>query len=87
MLTQALSAIKTVMLHVYKYLVIVYGNDTIVISYTNCKLICSILYTILGIQFVIEKSIHVCFSPKKGRSDMALYPKDMIVLKRYNNDI
>ena len=29
---------------------------------------------------LMRKSIHICFSLKKGRSDTASYPKDMIVL-------
>ena len=29
---------------------------------------------------LMRKSIHICFSLKKGRSDTALYPTDMIVL-------
>ena len=29
------------------------------------------------------KSIHICFSLKKGRSDMALYPNYMIMLYQY----
>ena len=40
-----------------------------------------ILLSNMGI--LMRKSIHICFSLKKGRSDTASYPKDMIVLCRY----
>ena len=36
-----------------------------------------------NIRLLIRKSIHLCFSLKKGRSDMASYPEDMIVLCQY----
>ena len=35
-----------------------------------------------NIGVLIRKSMHICFSLKKGSSDTALYPKDMIVLCR-----
>ena len=31
----------------------------------------------------MRKSIHICFSLKKGRSDTALYPEDMMALCRF----
>ena len=34
---------------------------------------------------LMRKSIHICFSLKKGRSDTASYPKDMIALCRNIN--
>ena len=41
----------------------------------------------LNIHIDLAKSKHVCFSPKKGRSDTALYPEIMLILKHYGNDI
>ena len=32
---------------------------------------------------LVRKSIHICFSLKKGRSDTASYPKDMKELCQY----
>ena len=58
------------------------------INDTNVTFLCkSNLNTILNIQIDIAKSIHVCFSPKKGRSDTASYPENMIILKQYGNNI
>ena len=40
----------------------------------------SLLIPLSNMNIVMKKSIHICFSPKKGRSDMASFPEVMIVL-------
>ena len=45
-----------------------------------------LLLLLLDVYVLMMKSIHVCFSPKYGRSDTTSYPDDTMALKQYGSD-